>query len=213
MNPQLPYNFQDDRPLFYPEIDRFGGYMTLQRPRNITQCCYLFDYIPMYRKDIQLTRRDRACRNLLYRFKEGHPVYVKIAARLVAQCIENNPFIMENVRDPLLLVVPASTAELHERRYKTFCEELSRRLGIENGYDRVNIMFDKNQNKGKSLAGRTYNHYVDEVDVEGRDIFLFDDLLTSGRTYTAMVDGLMGDGYGCGQVFGFFLGKTIEKPE
>ena len=104
-------------------------------------------------------------------------------------------------------MIPASTFERHERRYKTFCEKVCAETGVQNGYsllwpstDRPDSRLQKEDNTVRSVG-------YDGTGIRGRKIILFDDCATRGVSFKQTANILKA----CGAtwVIGFFLGKSV----
>ena len=63
--------------------------------------------------------------NLVFRFKEGASAL--LAAKLFSLAISRMRYF-DNLEEPILIPLPASTKERHRQRFESFCGELSRRL-------------------------------------------------------------------------------------
>lgn len=107
-----------------------------------------------------------------------------------------------------LCVIPASTAEKNERRYRRFCEYVSAKTGIRNGMDFVRILYDR-ENSCKGKSENTILNLAFSEEAMGMDILLFDDIMTRGTSFLQCAGRLMERG--ANSVTGFFLGKTIER--
>ena len=89
-----------------------------------------------------------------------------------------------------LCVIPASTMEKNERRYRRFCEYVSAKTGIQNGMDAISILYDRaNSKEGKSE--NTILNLAFSESVMGADVLLFDDIMTRGTSFTQCAGRLM----------------------
>lgn len=110
----------------------------------------------------------------------------------------------------VLMVIPASTAEKHEARYRKFCEMLSRYLKIENGYEYLEVAYDREPSavrRGTPVQDNLRLTVAEDA-LEGKEIILFDDCFTSGRSFRGMVEYL--NACGPKSITGVFLAKTVE---
>lgn len=171
---------------------RIGGY----------QAVYCFDYYPKS-KYPALNGIDAKHREAILKFKDG---YYKQAAYLLGDFLKGN-FWKNERPNWTLCVIPASTKERHERRYKTFCEKVCAETGVQNGYpllwpssDRPDSRLQKEDNTVRSVG-------CDGTGIRGRKIILFDDCATRGVSFKQTADILKA----CGAtwVIGFFLGKSV----
>lgn len=141
--------------------------------------------------------------NLVFRFKEGASAL--LAAKLFSLAISRMRYF-DNLEEPILIPLPASTKERHRQRFESFCGELSRRLIIDDGFPTVRIEYDREQQKGtqqRDMSGIVFNPDY----IEGRDVLLIDDILTTGMSFTLIKREL--EKSGANSVTGIFLVKTV----
>ena len=118
---------------------------------------------------------------------------------------------MEHQDGLSLMVIPASTRQRHEQRFKDFCITTSRLLRITNGYDAISVIHDREEYKGRQDKDKTANLHFDETAIRDRHILLFDDLLTTGTGLSQVSRRLLA----CGalSVTGIFLAKTLPPED
>ena len=164
---------------------------------------YCFSYYPKGRiKDEDPVWASN--RQMVYDFKLGN---YQTAAVLLVDFLRGR-YSRNELESFILCVIPASTLEKNERRYRRFCEYLSTKTGIRNGMDAISILYDRvNSRDGKSENTILNLLFSDEV--AGYDVMLFDDIMTRGTSFTQCAGRLMEKG--ANSVTGFFLGKTIER--
>ena len=93
----------------------------------------LFDYIPQrYMRHSSFEEQD-VCRMILG-FKDGRNVYSRWAARQFAKALA----AME-LKNVVVVCIPASTTCAHVRRWKRFSQYLCQFTGAQNGFDRVKV--------------------------------------------------------------------------
>ena len=164
---------------------------------------YCFIYYPKG-KYTRLSSIDASNRQSIISFKEGD--YYQ-AVQLVSDFIKGH-FWKSQMKKWTLCVIPASTAEKTERRFKTFCEEVSTETGITNGYGLVRRDADRidsrKEKKADTLEGLTFA----TEGIIGRNILLFDDITTRGLSFLQIADNLVSAG--ANHVIGFFLGKSAD---
>ena len=132
-------------------------------------------------------------------------------AYLIALAIYRTPNLMAH-RDALsFMVIPASTRERHEQRFKDFSATSSRLLSITNGYDAITITHDREEYKGLKDKDKTANLHFNETAIRNRHILLFDDLLTSSTALYQVSRKLLA--YGARSVTGIFLAKTLPPED
>lgn len=163
---------------------------------------YCFPYYPKGR----LNEEDpvwAANRQAVYDFKLGN---YQIAAVLLVDFLRGR-YSRNELAGFLLCVIPASTLEKNERRYRRFCEYVSAKTGISNGMDAIMILYDRANSRDGKSENTIQNLSFSDV-VAGRDVLLFDDIITRGTSFTQCAGRLMERG--ANSVTGFFLGKTIS---
>lgn len=164
---------------------------------------YCFQYYPKGR----LNEEDpiwASNRQTVYDFKLGN---YQIAAVLLVDFLRGR-YSRNELAGFILCVIPASTLEKNERRYRRFCEYVSAKTGIQNGMDVISILYDRSN----SIEGKSENTILNlafSEEVRGMDVLLFDDIMTRGTSFTQCAGRLMEKG--ANSVTGFFLGKTIER--
>lgn len=162
---------------------------------------YCFDYYPPRKvKD-----EDPACaanRSMVWDFKLGN---YQTAHVLVVDFIRGH-FSRRELSDMVFCVIPASTVEKNDRRYRRFCDAVCADTGIENGFDFIHIMYDRENSRQEKQKKTTENlSFSDKVN--GKVVLLFDDIYTRGTSFSQCAEALTRRG--AVDVFGLFLGKTI----
>ena len=172
---------------------------------------YLHDYFPVSRQDSNRRLDEYQCRvtNLVSKFKSGEAS--SCVAYFMATAFARTPELFERRADFTLMVIPASTNERHELRFKNFCIEFTDLLRIPNGYDAITIIHDRKEYKGRHDKNKTANLHFDATAIRGRHVLLFDDLLTTGTGLSQVSRELLA----CGalSVTGLFLAKTLPPED
>ena len=164
---------------------------------------YCFPYYPVGRiKDEDPIWASN--RQMVYDFKLGN---YQTAAVLLVDFLRGR-YSRSELECFTLCVIPASTMEKNERRYRRFCEYVSAKTGIQNGMDAISILYDR-QNSREGKSENTVQNLAFSDEVIGVDVLLFDDIMTRGTSFTQCAAQLMEKG--ANSVTGFFLGKTIER--
>ena len=196
----IPDHFYPLATGFHPPIRTFSG-----------RSYFLHDYFPFSRQapDHEAGDYEKRVYNLVSKFKSGEAS--GFTAYLVALAAFRTPRLMKH-RDAIsLMVIPASTRQRHEHRFKDFCTTASRLLRITNGYDAITITHDREEYKGRQDKDKTANLHFDATAIRGRHILLFDDLLTTGAGLSQVSRKLLA----CGalSVTGLFLAKTLPPED
>lgn len=185
---------------FFPYNTCFKGKMRIDG----SLCFYIHDYYPTRCKDIAI--EDRKTSNLVFRFKEGQQA--ALVAKIFSLYIARMPFFKEKAANAVLIPIPAATCERNVARFARFCSLLARRLKIVDGFRATWIREDREQMKGTHGQDKLSNFIFHPVYFKGRDVFLIDDIISTGENFTQMKRRLMQ--LGAKSVTGLFLGKTVS---
>jgi predicted amidophosphoribosyltransferase len=150
-------------------------------------------------------------RRFVYNFKDGvGNAYEKAAIRMASAIIANFTPLVLNNHNTVCCIIPASTiAKTHNRFYR-FCEKISTLLGCTNGYEFIKAIKDSEAaHLGGKVRGDISNISIVDDEINDKTIYLFDDILTSGKTFVALANALKVAG--AKEVIGFFLGKTYDS--
>lgn len=179
---------------------KIGGKYTVT-PSGKYIIAYCFNYYPPNKiKDEDPSYQPN--RQMVWDFKLGN---YQTAQVLVVDFIRGH-FSRRELSEMVLCVIPASTVEKNDRRYRRFCQEVSAQTGIENGFDYIRILYDRENSRHEKQPNTTQNlSFSDRVN--GKTVLLFDDIYTRGTSFTQCADHLMARG--ATTILGLFLGKTI----
>ena len=141
-------------------------------------------------------------------FKAGHSWATRKAAMMVGNGLKRNS--MKNV---VFLCVPASTKRKNTRRYQQFSSMVCSICGAEDGFS---YLWRDSDYKAEHLSRSHYNQQarasrllMDEEKIAGKDVVLFDDVCSSGRTMQAAVSEIQKHG---GRVaIAITLGRTVHR--
>src|SRR5690606_32631830 len=106
-------------------------------------------------------------------------------------------------------VIPASSKEKNERRYLNFCRKVSELTSLVNGFSAIQVSHDRIAYKGKVGVDKISNLVFDINLISGRTIYLVDDIITTGASFSQISSKLKG--LGAYEVFGIFLAKTHHE--
>lgn len=196
----LTFLFYDRKPeTFFPYDKLFAGRFT----KAGCDCFYLHEYIPRSqgkKRDFLMRKVD----NLLYRFKEGFNAWKVemsgshnpgkggatpgLVARLLALAIETEGIITDRYKT-VILPIPASTREKHEKRFREFFRLLAGWLDVIDGFDMIEVLRDRPA--GAARGGMPVQDNIrlknDGETLCGKHIILIDDMYASGRSFESMV--------------------------
>ena len=151
-------------------------------------------------------------RQLIWAFKDARDnAFEKVAQMTATHLIK---ICGEKIKDIVFVCVPASTQDKNESRYKAFCNRVSELCGILNGYAHVSVsgerlaVHEHRKDKEKMLV-KTQVIEFDEDFFKGKDIYVFDDVVTTGASYALFANQL--ETFGGNVLGGLFLGRTHYK--
>ncbi|MFY0626171.1 MAG: DNA-processing protein DprA [Reichenbachiella sp.] len=171
-------------------------------------------FFPYYSNDkaYNISERDENIRSLIFNFK-GKKTFIVVSreayGEYIAIAIENFLNLKNLTLDDsfILCCIPASTRVKTNQRFKDFCKFCSGFLNVENGFDAIAVFKDRDEvkiNRSQNrLEGVSYSK-----ELKGRNIILFDDIITTGKSFGDHADHLIN--IGAKSVVGFFLGKTVH---
>lgn len=162
---------------------------------------YFFYYYYPTRFD-DVTEFDWDVRNLIWNFKDGtrHDNVCQILTEKLQR-------VYGKALDLLTFVcIPASTREVNRNRYQAFMNDVCQATGMANGYEYVTIVKEK---EPSHLGGESPAEYAYDNDFfNGRQVILFDDVVTRGRSLAKMKAEL--ENVGAHVVAAMSIGRTYS---
>lgn len=162
-------------------------------------------YIPYYPTRFQVSDELQNFRQVVWDFKDGD--ISKQVAEILADAASDDLSDCQPRQNWWLCVIPASTSAKTQTRFQEFCSEFCRLTGFNNGYhlitntdDREAKHLEENRNAVNILEHMAFS------DIRGKNIILFDDIYTTGKSFLSVASKL--SQLGAAQVRGLFLGKT-----
>lgn len=186
---------------FFPGTTKFKHKFEL----NGHPCYAIHDYVKK-EKGEELPIEDNAARTLVFRMKQGK--CPELAARFIALAIGEEPNLIGDPKNTILIPIPASKAKGHEKRFRKLCADLSRQLGIIDGYSLIELVMERNPDdirKGMPLSNAM--RLTDDERVKDKALLILDDVCTSGGSFIQMADYLLSAD--ARSVTGIFIAKTI----
>ena len=165
---------------------------------------YMTDFIYNYLQTrYEATEADWSARRAIWNFKDGHmseSLYQAILSKI-------RGIIPSSHQDWVIAFIPASTGERTRMRFGRLAERLSGEYNVQlaavyNAEDRASTM-----TTGK-IADPTTTFGIHDNLIKGKKVLLFDDVTTTGRSFTRTADKLMS--HGAAGVHGLFIGKTVH---
>lgn len=196
---------QEYKELYFPYENYFNGMIRLDN----ALCFYVHEYVPISHKT-PMTTEQRKISNMIFRFKEG--CYIPFMVKVFTLAMERLRIITRNRNNTILIPIPAATTERNTSRFPRLIGAISSKLNIENGFDAVTIIHDRNQLKGSSeTVNKCENLAFDADKIKGKNIILIDDILTTGTGFIQMKIKLMD--IGAIAVTGVFLARTKKQTK
>lgn len=162
---------------------------------------WLYNYYPFNKEKI-LEREKAEARRVVWDFKDGVGVYTVAINLFFALFHANIP--LDNT---CLVIIPASTTNKTERRFKLFCNKISDLLHIQNSYAAITTE-THSPTKGQFGGDKTSFFTFHPELYKGKNVILFDDVITSGTTLGQVARELHKTG--ALRIIGLFLAKTID---
>ena len=138
-------------------------------------------------------------------FKDGRNVYSRWAAHQFARALAAT-----NMKDVVIVCIPASTTAAHVRRWKRFSTELCRLTGAVNGFDRIQVSGSRKRAHitGEYELCTNIKHYVhiDDDFFRGKKVLVIDDIYTTGQSSSAFIGAMQAAG--ADVLMALFLGRT-----
>ena len=181
---------------------------------------WLFYYYPLT-CDFAPSYQDEENRHTVWNFKNDPernimPAIHERAIDLVIPQIKQkliDTFGEEYVQFLTLVCIPASTRTKNIARYKDFAKRLCDETGMENGYEHTHVVKDgMSKNHPENHTGRSIQPVIefDKDFFRGKNVLLFDDVVTKGGTMLRYKDILKDKG--ATVIGGICLGKTKHEP-
>jgi predicted amidophosphoribosyltransferase len=164
----------------------------------------LFDYIPR-RRTCKASFDQQDISRMVLGFKDGRNLYTRWAVREFSRAL-----VCNDLRDVVIVCVPASTHYSHVRRWKRFSSMLCKATGAIDGFDRVQVSGSRKRAHvtGDYELATNIKHYV-HIDAEyfrNRKVLVIDDIYTTGQSSAAFIAAMQAAG--ATVTMAMFLAKT-----
>lgn len=169
----------------------------------------LWQYFPVNRFPASsLSTEDLNHRNLTFDFKDG--VNPDKFAEILSSAI-NKTFDSFNLKNKILIIIPASNKIKTEVRFKKFCEKLCSLTGLTNGYD---ILVNNDENRIPVHKGGDRNKSIIsaiklKTSINGKELIIIDDVRTSGKSSNDVNELLIKNG--AKSTTFIYVGKTVSS--
>ena len=168
---------------------------------------WMLKYYPVRIKNVG--DRQKADRQTVWDFKDGR-AYEEVAQMTAGQLIAQ---FGERLPDIVFSCVPASSCEKNELRYKRFSERVCELTRAINGYPHIHVSSERpavhEHRKDETEARSARMADFDTAFFNGKDVLLFDDIITKGISYATAESEL--EACGANVLGGIFLAKTFYK--
>ena len=168
---------------------------------------WLMKYYPVRIKNVG--EQQKADRQTIWDFKDGR-AYEQVA-QMTARHLQE--LFGSRITSIVFSCVPASTAEKNELRYKRFSERVCELTHAINGYPHMQVSAGRlavHEHRRDETEARTTQMADYDTDFfKGKDVLLFDDIITKGISYATTADNL--EACGANVLGGLFLAKTFYK--
>ncbi|WP_432205468.1 phosphoribosyltransferase family protein (plasmid) [Cetobacterium somerae] len=162
-----------------------------------------------YPKRYEINFSDKKIRDEIYNFKNGisfDKFLIEIQEWLSE---EYGNYKLDGL---VFLPVPASNKKVNKKRYQKFCKILCGNLKVENGYNYINMKENSTPNHLKAnINNKKYEFILDENKLRGKSLIIFDDILTSGKTFYSLATLL--EALNCKIKLVLFLARTIKSED
>ena len=168
---------------------------------------WLMKYYPVRIKNVG--EQQKADRQTIWDFKDGR-AYEQVALMTAKHLQE---LFGSRLTSIVFTCVPASTQEKNELRYKRFSERVCELTHAINGYPHMQVsagrLAEHEHRKDETEARAAQMADYDTDFFKGKDVLLFDDIITKGISYATTAVNL--EACGANVLGGLFLAKTFYK--
>ena len=171
---------------------------------------HLTKYFPMRIRNVN--EQQKADRELMWHYKDGNAT--EQVAMMAVKYIKEH--YGEQLKTLVFACIPASSREKNEVRFKEFSRIVCDSCGMRNAYDHIKVESDRiaihkqgRNNREQATQAISY----DESYFNGANILLWDDCITTGKSWAKVADKL--EQFGANVIGGLFLGRTsyrVDKP-
>ncbi|MBC2854254.1 hypothetical protein [Cetobacterium sp. 2G large] len=134
-----------------------------------------------YPKRCKIGALDKRIRDEIYEFKNGVS-FDKFLIKIKNWLMEK--YGTYQLNRIVILPVLKSNKKINEKRYKKFCELLCENLKIENGYSCITMKENNSPDYLKNdVKVKKYEFILNEDKLKGKHLIVFDDILTSAKTF------------------------------
>lgn len=162
----------------------------------------LFYYYPTTCTNVYIDSDKKQVRQLIWGFKDGRESVNYKLERVLKH------FFGDSLKYLTFVCIPASNSGTNNIRYRSFSQNLCQSVSMENAFNHINIIRDK---QPKHLGGNEdYDYFSLDINFfRGKTVILFDDVTTKGNSMLKMKEKL--EKIGANVVCGITIGKTVHE--
>ena len=153
-----------------------------------------------------------AARELVWAFKDARDNAFEKVAEMTAEHLMQE--YGDKLKDMAFVCVPTSDKDHYSPRFHDFCKRVSELSGIENGFSHIIIMQSRKAVHEHRHGKKKCEEQSQLIDFDirffkGKDVCVFDDVVTTGKSYAKFANLL--EENGANVVGGMFLSRTFYK--
>ena len=168
---------------------------------------YFFYWYYPNKYDDSITESSFNAKMMIFDFKNGRLNLVP--SNIVKQKLYNT--FKSDCRSLVLVGIPASTREKNRNRYSNFMSSVRSGIGITTSMQYVTINSEGQAAHLTEGHNTTMNYSIDKDYFNGKNVVVFDDVVTRGTSMKRMINELRNAG--ANVVCAISLGRTVNGPE
>ena len=171
---------------------------------------FLYYYVPVkyqHDKEYSFTQEVETSCHKIWNFKDG--IDQEWAINAVTEVLDYRLYNGVFNTKLTFVCIPASTISSNNLRFKYFASEICNRLRLQNGFDYINIVKEKTPKHISGVESEAELE-IDPFFFAGKDIILFDDVVTKGHSMQKLMQKLQA--VNAKTVLCLSLGKTYFPP-
>lgn len=172
-------------------------------------CMALSLYYPKRFQNLSL--RDKVARNIVYDFKDGASESTHLSCVAKISAIIRQSLTETDRQNGYFFCLPASSQLRHDLRYRQFSKAVSTQCGMTDFNQFITFKHERNQKHihGGVLGSEFAHVNIPYQQLAGKNVVIFDDIITSGRSLSAVSQRLRD----CGAhiILAVFLAKTYNE--